>query len=227
MSAAYGRITRTLFVNKPGQGLWAVADGMGGLEKGERASGLVKSRLEALDLPQDLSVCTAMVCNALESANAELREVADGGVSGTTVVVLIVRGAQFACVWAGDSRLYRLRDGRLDRLSKDHSVVEQLVSAGAVRAEDAMRHPLANRITRAIGTERSVNLEVIDGAVLEGDRYLLCSDGLHGLIAREEIEALAGDGVPAEVAESMVHAALAAGGKDNVSVVLVDIRATG
>lgn len=210
-------------VVRPEAGLWAVADGMGGMAYGARASGLVRERLEALALPKDLSLCIEIVCNALESANAELREELGGAVGGSTVVVLIVRGFRFACIWAGDSRLYRFDGDHLERVSKDHSVVEQLVDAGAVKPEEAMDHPLSNRITRAVGTEPHLKLDVVRGRVRSGERFLLSSDGLHGLVTSDAIVELARDDTPSEVVDRLVAAALDAGGKDNITVVLVDL----
>jgi len=210
-------------VVRPEAGLWAVADGMGGMASGARASGLIRERLEALSLPNDLSLCVEIVCNALESANAELREELGGAAGGSTVVVLIVRGFRFACIWAGDSRLYRLDGERLERVSKDHSVVEQLVDAGAIKPEAAMYHPLSNRITRAVGTEPQLKLDVVRGRVRSGERFILSSDGLHGLVPPATISKLACEDGPAEVVDRLVAAALDAGGKDNITVVLVDL----
>lgn len=206
-------------------GLWVIADGMGGLARGEKASGMIVDRLARLDLPDDLDDAVSVVCNALESVNAELRADMDGQISGSTVVVLLVRQRRFAAVWAGDSRLYKFASGVLHRISKDHSIVEQLVDAGAISQEQARNHPMSNRVTRAIGTENRIEFDIIRGKLQAGDRFLLCTDGLHGMVENSVIEKIVRDGEPASVVTQLIDAALKGGGKDNVSVIVVDIDA--
>ena len=217
------KLNEDSFLNCPEKGLWAVADGMGGLSRGERASGLIVERLKELVLPDELDRCVALISNALESVNAELRQDMADGICGSTVVVLIVRERRFACVWAGDSRLYRMAKDRLVRLSKDHSVVEQLVDAGAITPDQARLHPMSNQITRAVGTENVLKLDVLRGRLRPGDRLMLCTDGLHGMVERIEMERLADLGNSDEATATLIEAALAGGGKDNISVVIVDI----
>lgn len=213
------------FLDRSEAGLWAVADGMGGLSRGERASGLITERLAELDLPEDLEVCINLVANTLESVNAELRADTSSKLSGSTVVVLMLREHRFACLWAGDSRLYRHSRSGLERLSKDHSIVEQLIDAGAITAEQARHHPMSNRITRAIGTEAQLELDVLRGKLRAGDRFLLCTDGLHSMVEASEIETITKADEASPAVEQLIKAALAGGGRDNVSVVLVDVAA--
>lgn len=213
------------YLDLPQSGMWVVADGMGGLARGERASGLVVERLAELNLPDELEASIPIVMNALESVNSELRAENDGKLSGTTAVVLLIRERRFACIWAGDSRLYRYADHSLQRLSKDHSVVEQLVDAGAITLEQARHHPMSNRITRAIGIEATLELDILRGKLRPGDRFLLCTDGLHTMVENDAIELIVRDDEAEPTTQRLIEAALAGGGRDNVSVVVVDISA--
>ena len=138
-------------VDRPDDGLWAVVDGMGGHVGGARASGLIRDALAQLATPLDADACLAAVRARIEDVHAQLYADTAAGRGGSTVVVLLAAGGRFTCLWAGDSRLQRWRAGRLERLSRDHSLLEELVPSGTVPAEQAHRHPLANRITRAVG----------------------------------------------------------------------------
>ena len=128
----------------------------------------------------------------------------------STVVVMLARNDHFACLWAGDSRAYLLRDGRLQQITRDHSLVQELVDSGAIRAEEAEGHPRANVITRAVGAELDdFALDKVSGRLQPGDRFLLCSDGLCKTLPEGELASLLGahDGVPPP--QSLVDAALA------------------
>ncbi|MCB2052637.1 MAG: serine/threonine-protein phosphatase [Geminicoccaceae bacterium] len=215
------KLNEDAYVARPEAGLWAVADGMGGLSRGDRASGALKSELEAVSLDDDLETSVAKVRSAIGSVNEELAGTRAGGPSGSTVVAMIVRGDRFACLWAGDSRLYRCAAGDLERISRDHSLVEELVASGAIKPEAARHHPLSNRITRAVGTARSLDLDRVDGRIGPRDRLLLCSDGLHGFVDADVIGERAARADIDTAADELIEAALDAGGRDNVTVVLV------
>jgi serine/threonine protein phosphatase Stp1 len=208
-------------VDRPEAGLWAVADGMGGHAGGERASALIRSRLEEIDPADDAASYVARVREALEGADGELRKSAIR--SGSAVVVLLAAGDRYACVWAGDSRVYRLRGGRLERLTRDHSLVEELVASGTLKPELAHRHPLANRITRAVGVGDPLKLEVVQGRLAPGERYLLTSDGMHGVIAESVIAELLAVPDLDQASDQLMAAVMKAGAPDNVTVVLVAI----
>lgn len=210
-------------VDRAEAGLWAVADGMGGHAGGEHASGLIRRRLEEIDPPRETQSYVARVRSALERADAELRAGSTGG--GSAVVVLLAAGDGLACVWAGDSRIYRWRGGRLERLTRDHSLVEELVASGTLEPEAAHRHPLANRITRAVGVGEPLQLEVMEDRLQPGDRYLLASDGLHGVITDAAIAGWVATPDLAEAADGLMAAVMQAGAPDNVTVVLVAIDA--
>jgi serine/threonine protein phosphatase PrpC len=213
-------------VDRPEVGVWAVADGMGGHDRGDRASGIVKEELARLrPSAAGLDGMVAAVRDSLSAAHARLRaEFGSSGSSGTTVVVLVVEDDRYVCLWAGDSRLYRCAHGTVERLTTDHSLVQELVSSGAITPQAAQGHPLANRITRAVGVEPTLDLEMRGGRCVDGERFLLSSDGLHGLVDDEAVARLATINDLDAAAEALISAALEAGGTDNVSLVLVAVE---
>jgi serine/threonine-protein phosphatase Stp1 len=215
------------YVNRPDLGLWAVADGAGGHDSGEVASGEVAATLQAL--PQGLSAgqILAEVRHRLEATHLHLRETASqrgaGSVIATTVVVLVARDDHFACLWAGDSRAYLLRGGTLTRVTRDHSLVQDLVDSGAITEAASEKHPHANVITRAIGASTEIlDLEKRTGRLMPGDRFLLCSDGVCKTLADAQLGTLLGADDDAG-AERLIMAALAAEANDNVTAVTIEI----
>ena len=219
------------YVNRPDLGLWAVADGAGGHESGEVASAEVAAALQAV--PPGLSAGQVLVevRNRLDNTHLHLRasgaERGPGVMMATTVVVLLVRDDHFACLWAGDSRAYLLRGGALMRVTRDHSVVQDLVESGAISADEAEGHPHANFITRAVGADAELlDLEKRTGLLLPGDRLLLCSDGLCKTLPEAQMSHLLGIDEDAG-AERLVMAALAAGADDNVTAVTIEVVGAG
>jgi serine/threonine protein phosphatase Stp1 len=210
------------FADRGDIGLWAVADGAGGHGAGDVASAAVIGAMA--DLPPGLSASEmlAQVRLRIGAVHTDLQRRGaasiDRDLMASTVVVLIARGSHFACLWAGDSRAYLLREGSLCQVTRDHSVVQELVEAGLIASEDAESHPEANIITRAVGAEDVLELDKVSGRIAPGDRLLLCSDGLFKALAERDIESClaAGDG-----AEALIAAALEAGARDNVTAVVV------
>ena len=211
-------------------GLWAVADGMGGHRAGDVASGLV---VEALGQVASFGSGYAYlndVSARLQAVNSDLLKRSGGGAGrpglmGSTVVAFLAHEGYYACVWAGDSRAYLLRGGRLTRLTHDHSLVQEMVDSGALPAQEAHRHPRANVITRAVGVAAPLQLDRRHAAIEPGDIFLLCSDGLTGTMHDEEIEErLLRPGL-ARAADDLLGLALGRGARDNVSLVLVEAEA--
>ena len=220
-----------IYVNRPDLGLWAVADGAGGHDAGEVASGLIATALDSI--PPELSAeeTLTQVRMRMAATHAALRERAarqGHGVIASTVVVLIARHGHFACLWAGDSRAYLLRDGALARVTRDHSLVQELVDCGEITDAEAENHPRANVITRAVGSEADmVELDKVTDRLADGDRFLLCSDGLSKELSDAEmLEILRADG-PELAAERLVQAALARKARDNVTVVVLEVVGDG
>jgi serine/threonine protein phosphatase PrpC len=150
-------------------------------------------------------------------------EPATRGMGTTLTAVVLESGGSMHVGHIGDSRLYRWRAGRLERLTRDHSLIEELVQSGTIKREAAHRHPLANRITRAVGVSEPLELEMVQGRLTQGERYLLSSDGLHGVITDDVIAGLIAGPDLAAVADGLLAAVMKAGAPDNVTVVLVDI----
>lgn len=220
------KVNEDALIALPEHQIFAVSDGMGGHAAGDFASQTVTGEI-AMILPglppQDLM-------GALRSAVARAHDVitekaADlgGGTIGATVVTLVLANGHFAGFWAGDSRLYLLRDGEISMLTQDHSVVAALVEDGQMTWDEAEHHPRSNEITRAVGVGDAVELEKVRGEVLSGDRFLLCSDGLTKYATFEVLrQALIGEPIET-AADSLMQIALRGGGADNVSVIVVDI----
>ena len=208
--------------------IFAVAEGMGGHAAGDRASAIVAERLGRergaafLDLPR--------LERAIVEAAADIDELGDGVPSGVgttlTGAALVVDDGEpvFAVFNIGDSRVYRFEANELTQLTVDHSVVQELVDAGVLARRDAERHPEANVITRAIGFHDDPDPDVWAVPAKAGLRLLMCSDGLTKEIDDDRIRLhLAAGMPPGETAAALVDAALASGGRDNVTVVVVDV----
>lgn len=206
----------------PTGALWAVADGMGGYGHGELAADLVIEELS--HVPHDATGPAALVA-ALEAANRAVRQraVRDGlGPMGATVVAALVAEGKAVVAWVGDSRAYRLAGGRLVALTRDHSVVQELIESGRIPAAAAEDHPQAHVVTRAIGAADAVAVAIAETPFAPGDLLLLCSDGLTRCLAETAIAALLAEAVgPDAACRALIEAALRQGAPDNVSVVVV------
>jgi serine/threonine protein phosphatase Stp1 len=219
-----------MFVDRSDLGLWAVADGAGGHDAGEVASEMIATTLETIPLELTAEEMLAQVRLRISATHTALRECAarkgEGALVASTVVVLIVRHGHFACMWAGDSRAYLLRDGILQQITRDHSLVQELVDAGEINEADAEGHPRANIITRAVGDQaESVELDKVIGSVADGDRFLLCSDGLSKVLDDNTILGLLAASPVEETAEKLVDATLDRNATDNVTAVVMQVVA--
>ena len=213
------------YVNRPDLGLWAVADGAGGHQAGEVASRIIADALNSVSTGIDGAELLAEVRHCLARAhNALRREAARRGPQAmivSTIVALLLRDDYYACLWAGDSRAYLLRGQRFRQLTRDHSLVQELFDAGAISAAEALHHPSANIITRAIGAE-GLELDKVTDRLFPGDRFLLCTDGLFkALPERELAELLAAD--EDIIADQLVIAGLREGAADNLTAVTVEV----
>ncbi len=224
------KVNEDAFLERPDLGLWAVADGVGGARAGDRASRLVVEALGRVHKPAAAAAFLTEVCDNLQDVNAQLRREAEerGGkqLSASTVVTLLVFDQHFACAWAGDSRLYLLRDSRLHQISHDHSEVQEMVDRGMLTQAHARTHPRGNVVTRAVGAHETLLLDKVQDRVRRDDLFLLCSDGLTKMLEDREIAALLRDR-PIELSVDMlISAALDRGAIDNVTVVGVQLLAT-
>ena len=210
---------------KPEIGLWAVADGMGGHLVGDIASSKIITALDEV-IPQPmLSDYVDAVEDALLDINEKMLEYAqvmfDAGTMGSTLVALIIKERIGVCLWVGDSRLYRFRNQQLVQISRDHSQLEEMIELGLLSKEAAENYPHKNVITRAVGVEESLYVDINIFTTQIGDIFLLCSDGLYNSVSNEELlEALAIRDLEAMVTQ-LVNKSIANGAPDNVSVIIV------
>jgi PPM family protein phosphatase len=205
-----------------GGGIYAVCDGMGGASAGEVASETACRILMGMEPEPTKERLTATVAEANRAIYA--RSVVDPALAGmgTTLTAAVRSGDGVMVAHVGDSRAYLLRDGTLTQITDDHSLVGEMVRRGQLTAAQAAVHPHRSVITRALGTEGEVRPDIFSVDLEPGDRLLICSDGLSGMVAEEDIVALlGGDDDPQAVAESLVAAALKGGGEDNVTVVVI------
>lgn len=204
--------------------LYAVADGMGGARGGEVASQLALSTVEDgyLSGHRGLAALVRDANTAVFARSVEDRSVAG---MGTTLTAVLVEGDAARLVHVGDSRAYLLRAGTLRQLTEDHTLVQRMVRAGEITRREADVHPHRNVLVRSLGTEPDVEVDEADLGLLEGDRLLLCSDGLTTMITEQQIQAiLEAAPAPQDAAERLVRAANRAGGLDNITAVVVEVR---
>lgn len=207
------------------QGIFAVSDGMGGHMRGDIAAQKVVSALADVRASSDHQQTAEAVSQAIRKANAEIcREALAQGIDatmGATVSVLVVSGDRYSCLWAGDSRIYLLRDKTLSRLTSDHSVTQDLINRNLIEESQRKSHPQASVITRAIGISSALDIALTSGQALPDDRFLICSDGICGTLDDAEICQILVEG-DERVADDLVEAVIDLGAKDNLSFILVD-----
>ncbi|GJM13703.1 MAG: serine/threonine phosphoprotein phosphatase Stp1 [Pseudohongiella sp.] len=205
--------------------LWAVADGMGGYEAGDTASAIVVEELAGIESSDEIAELTRRCQQHLHLANARIQkysmEKCSGRNVGSTVVCFLSTESGSSCVWAGDSRLYRLRGSELAQLSTDHSEVAQLVALGHLTEEEARVHPKANVITRTIGVGGDQGTETISVDVQSADTLLLCSDGLYNELEDSSILECLLLGDIETAADELMSRCLLTPAKDNISIVLL------
>lgn len=220
------------------QALVAVlADGMGGYNAGEIASGMatafIKSELsrwliEAGELAQPKEIRRAMeIC--VDNANLAIYNSANANAAyagmGTTLVVCVFKEGRLLVGHIGDSRCYRVRAHRLEQITKDHSLLQEQIDAGLITLEQAAVSPIKNLVTRALGVELAVTLDVNEFSVEPGDMYLMCSDGLTDMVSDEVVARIVHEGSGlTQIAGSLVTEANANGGKDNISVLMIALN---
>jgi serine/threonine protein phosphatase PrpC len=218
------KINEDVVLTRPDVGLWVVADGMGGHAAGDVAARMVADSLDAMQCPAELAAFVDRVEDTLTDINVRIREHSaehfGGRTMGCTVVTLLARGRAGIALWAGDSRLYRLREAEFVQVTRDHSPLEDLVEQGVLTEEEAEKHPDSNVITRAVGGQSELRLDIAMFDIEPGDTYLLCSDGLYRELSFDEIKAhLLTDDLSASI-QALLQLALERGARDNVSIVI-------
>jgi serine/threonine protein phosphatase PrpC len=201
-------------LDRPERNLWAVADGMGGHYSGDVAAQMTIDGLDTLERPD-----VQQILRAIEAANSAIfaKFGSEERRSGTTLVAAHIVDHRLDLFWAGDSRAYRIRGKTMQLLTRDHSVVQQMVDAGALSPDAAIRHPKSNVITRALGVEPDIVIDRVTLPILRGDRIMLCSDGISRSL---------GDTLPtapsiAALAQQLLDSALSRDGSDNASLIII------
>jgi len=221
-TGAVRRHNEDAFLARPEIGLWAVADGMGGHRHGDEASRMIVDALAGIQAPESGIAFIGEVRSRLAAVHEALRAEAarlGGAIIGSTAVVLMILANRFVCLWAGDSRLYLLRDRQLWQITRDHSYVQELIDSGVLSPEEAQRHPQANVITRAVGASDALEFDMERSVVLDGDVFLLCTDGLTRVVSDGEIANVLDAMPPEQAANGLIDLALGRGAPDNVTVI--------
>ena len=202
--------------------IWAVADGMGGHQAGDYASDAITRSLSEVTLTANLGDCVDAIEDRLLEVNDHLRQHArthcDGNTVGSTVVAFVAREGVGVALWAGDSRLYRLRGHDLELITRDHNPVADLLDSGGV-SEDEMLAADTNVITRAVGGQRELHLDVAAFPIRKGDTLLLCSDGLYREVNADELSGALRSDVH-DAVRSLMDSCLSGEAKDNVSIIV-------
>jgi serine/threonine protein phosphatase PrpC len=200
---------------------------MGGHDAGDVASSRVTESLLDLPVADGLDGLVEAAVDALKQVNEELIVLARANGSertiGSTVVGLAIADGQFRCFWAGDSRAYRVRHGQIEQITRDHSLVQNLIDVGMLKPDEAVDHPNANVITRAVGVASDLSIEIVGGDALPGDQFLLASDGLTRVVDDHEMAAELLSKSPARAAEQLIDTVLARGAPDNVSIIIAKV----
>lgn len=211
----------------PRSGLWLVADGMGGHDAGEVASSCIVEHLATIGVASSAPDLRARFEDRIGRANAQIWSIAQargGGTIGSTVAALLTFERQFACIWMGDSRVYLVRDGAIGQLSHDHTEVQELLDRGVLTADEARVWPRRNVITRAVGVEDEIALDIELGLTRLGDVFVLATDGLTAHASDADILAAVSADEPEAACRALLDKVLERGGTDNVTIIVVKCR---
>lgn len=213
------------YLIEPQTGLWVVADGMGGHEAGEVAAASIVDHLATIGIASSAPDLRARFEDRLSRANAEIRDISRsrGITIGSTFAALLAMDGRFACLWAGDSRIYLVRNGSIFQVSKDHTEVQELLDRGMISAEEARNWPRRNVITHAVGVSDELEIDFQQGELMAGDVFVLGTDGLTAHVSDAEIEVAVRSATPRAACQTLLDMVLARGGTDNVTIVLVKI----
>jgi protein phosphatase len=215
------------YLMAPEVGLWVVADGMGGHDAGEVASAGIVEQMATIGVSSSAQDQQARFVDRLTRANKVLQAYSaerNGAIVGATVVSLLAYDGQYACMWMGDARVYLIRKGKIRQLSRDHSEVQELVERGVLTPEEARTWPRRNVITRAVGVQPELDIDVVYGAMEDNDSYLLCSDGLTAHVTDQDILDAVSGRRARQACEILLEQTLSRGGTDNVTIVIVQCR---
>lgn len=219
------KVNEDSILTLPDHDIWLVSDGMGGHQAGDYASRLIADAVATIPLGLDPAEKMHTLRERIQGAHRAIQAEAEsrgGGTIGATVVALILANGHFVGIWAGDSRIYRLRYGQIEMLTSDHSAVAEFVLAGKMSWDEADQHPQSNAISRAVGVGDDLELDKVRGEVIAGDRFLICSDGLTKYATFSMLENTLSNAPLETVGEQLMQIALSGGGADNISLIVVD-----
>ena len=220
------KVNEDSVISLPEQKLWVVSDGMGGHAAGDFASQLITDTVAMIPVGLGPAERMHALRDSIHRSHDAIKAEAvsrGGGTIGATVVSLMISDGHFMIFWAGDSRAYLLRDRKIEMLTTDHSVVASLVEAGQMTWDEAEHHPQSNAITRAVGLGDELELDKVRGELQSGERFLLCSDGLTKYATFNILENALSSAPIETVTDKLMQIALAGGGADNISIIVVDI----
>ena len=218
-------VNEDALLEHPKEKLWVVADGMGGHKRGDYASKTVINALQSFKQQGSLSHTLKDLQKRLIEANEHCQKAFRAKRIGSTVAVLFEYGGYCFFLWAGDSRIYRLREQALELMTHDHSLAQEKYANGELNQDEADNHASAHILTRAVGIHRHLKLELHCEPVRAGDRYLLCSDGVYGSIDHSQIQTHLSQHHRKEALKALTNTALDNGGRDNITAILVDFDA--
>lgn len=206
-------------------GFWSIADGMGGHDEGQLASCTLVTNLKQLDRRQYFPLNVVQINQCIQFTNQQLQtnslKLSSNAVMGTTLALLLFDNQKIHCIWAGDSRIYRLRDKKLEQLTYDHTQLNDLQRAGLIQPTQIPQHSSANKVTRAIGIAPSVDLEHVTEELQHRDIFILCSDGLTRAIDNSNIESLITNESIDDMPKKLITAVSEKGLEDDTSVISV------
>ncbi len=211
----------------PERGLWLVADGMGGHQNGALASRLIVEEIVELPMGGSLDDRLLDIRDCLYRVNRllghEITMTADrpDSIMGSTVVILLAQGERAICVWAGDSRCYLWRSGKLYQLSRDHCLMQELIHEQQISPDEAASHPSARALTRAVGANDNLMLDIVDFTIYPGDTLMLCSDGLYQDLSRDDISQALSLESTERALQRLFRQALGGAARDNISAIVI------
>lgn len=220
------RVNEDAILALPDHDIWVVSDGMGGHDAGDYASRLIADSIATISADLEPTERMHALRDAIQAAHKIILAEAESrgrGVIGATVAALMLAYGHFVAIWAGDSRIYRLREGHIEMLTTDHSAVAEFVASGRMTWDEAEQHPHSNAITRAVGVGDELQLDKVRGKTRPGDRFLLCSDGLTKYATFRILQNTLNRYPLETVSDELIHIALTGGGADNISVIVVDV----
>jgi serine/threonine protein phosphatase PrpC len=220
---AVRQVNEDSFSALPDRGIWAVADGMGGHSHGDWASAQIAGALDSVAPCEDFDTLLTAAAQAIHDANATIcaEAAAKDQRMGSTVVALVIRDRRFGLLWAGDSRIYLLRGGQMLQMTRDHTMVQDMVDRGLISEEESHGHPMGHVLARAVGVETTLQLDAVVDEVLPGDIFLLCSDGVYGMIPDHELQNMLMHAELERLPEALVARCLERDAPDNVTAIVV------